>query len=107
MNFRIANDKNREEKVVRHDRISPVKGEAMPQPPGDNIRLPMPEGAEPLDEPSESSDSNSDVHSECEPSSESSSGEEPSIENDNPALFELRDSCSLYDDTFTIPGSDN
>ena len=58
----------------------------MPQPPGDNIRLPMPEGAEPLDEPSESSESNSDVHSEYEPSSESSSGEESSVdEDDNPA----------------------
>ena len=85
VNFRIANDKTREEKVVHHDRISPVKGEVMLQPSGDKVRPLMPKEAEPFKELSESSDSNSDVHSEYEPSSESSSGEESSSEDNDPA----------------------
>ena len=85
VNFRIANDKTREEKVVHHDRISPVKGEVIPQPSGNKVRPLLPNEAEPLKELSESSDSNSDVHSEYEPSSESSSGEESSIEDNTPA----------------------
>ena len=63
VNFRIVNDKSREEKVVHHDRLSPVKGAIIPS------ALP----SAPVDPTTDSSDSDSDAHSGYVPSSNSSS----------------------------------
>ena len=79
VNFHIINDKTREEKVVHHDRINPVKGDHTQRSVGRRtLSLPEIENlhAEPSPKVTEFSETDSDVHNEYEPSSESSSDDE-------------------------------
>ena len=77
VNFHIINDKTREEKIVHHDRINPVKGT---QQTSTDKTHSVPE---PSAEVMESSDTDSDAHSDYQPSVASSSGEESSSDEDN------------------------
>ena len=77
VNFHIINDKTREEKIVHHDRINPVKGT---QQASTDKTHSVPE---PSAEVTESSDTDSDAHSDYQPSVASSSGEESSSDEDN------------------------
>ena len=84
VNFHIINDKTREEKVVHHDRINPVKGDRSHQSAGGRARsLPEVEPEPAAEEVTESSDTDSDAHSEYQPSSGSSSEEGSATEGED------------------------
>ena len=81
VNFHIVNDKTREEKVVHHDRINPVKDDQKQQASAKKAYS-LPDTTA---ETTESSDTDSDAHSDYQPSIGSLSGEESSPEEDNVA----------------------
>jgi hypothetical protein len=81
VNFHIVNDRSREEKVVHHDRISPIKGDTTHQ---SSRSRPSPViEAEPVADGTDYSDTDSDAHSEYHPASESTSEDDSSDEGDN------------------------
>ena len=77
VNFKIVNDKSHEEKVVHHDRITPVKGDQASTPIEPSVPL-LPSSTESNDSDNESSEYDTDS-SDYEPDSsdESSADSEP------------------------------